>query len=446
MERFEENFGRYAYVNLPQIKDYLGINSNTKDASLSNVIFYATAAIEHYIGQEVIANNYTEVFDGGQSSVFVNRLPLNNVHEVAEYDGNSYELLQGPNSDGTMVDTENKDSKAVQNIGAVTLRNRIKKFGPTSAQFNGSNYLAVPDDDDFYFDTENFTIDLQARLAKLNTTQMLVTHFQNATNKWEFRFNANQGLQFRVVESGTETINVAHAATTGYVANTFQHFAVVRNGTSLKLYRNGVHIGSEGTIAKTVDVPNLTGNVEIGRSGSNTELFTGFIDELRISRSAQYTAAFDAPEFQHSTDDDTVLLLHFDGSEAGTGMPDDCATENGFSFTRDTGEITRDVGNLQSQGTYPTVRRDYPSLDLQQPPKFQPYPNAVKVKYNAGYKSTEVPYDLQLATLDYIKLLYKQDQDKRGFSFEGERQQKYALSSNIPPHIRRILDLYRIIR
>ena len=135
---------------------------------------------------------------------------------------------------------------------------------------------------------------------------------------------------------GTETINVAHAATTGYVANTFQHFAVVRNDTELKLYRNGTNVGATVTLAKTVDVPDLTGNVEIGRSGTNTEKFTGFMDEFRISRSAQYTANFDAPQFQHSTDDDTVLLIHFDGSEAGTAMEDDCATENSFSFTRDT--------------------------------------------------------------------------------------------------------------
>ena len=125
MERFEENYGRYTYVNLPQIKDYLGINSNTKDASLSNVINYATAAIEHYIGQEVIANNYSEIFDGGQSSVFVNRLPLNNVHAVAEFDGNSYEILQGPNSDGTMVDTESKDSKNITNVDVEYDNNRI---------------------------------------------------------------------------------------------------------------------------------------------------------------------------------------------------------------------------------------------------------------------------------------------------------------------------------
>jgi hypothetical protein len=44
-----------------------------------------------------------------------------------------------------------------------------------------------------------------------------------------------------------------------------------------------------------------------------------------------------------------------------------------------------------------------------------------------------------------IKLLYKQDQEKKGFSFEGERGEAYSLAGNFPPHIRRILDLYRII-
>jgi hypothetical protein len=47
--------------------------------------------------------------------------------------------------------------------------------------------------------------------------------------------------------------------------------------------------------------------------------------------------------------------------------------------------------------------------------------------------------------LDFIKLLYKQDQDKKGFSFEGEAGDKYPLAGSFPPHIKRILDMYRII-
>ena len=56
-----------------------------------------------------------------------------------------------------------------------------------------------------------------------------------------------------------------------------------------------------------------------------------------------------------------------------------------------------------------------------------------------------MPFDLKMATLDYIKILHKQDQDRSGFSFEGERADKYKLSADFPPHIRRVLELYRIV-
>ena len=64
VDRLEENLGKYPYVTLAQVKDYLSISSNTADARLSNVINYATGMVEHYIGQEVLANDYVEIFDG----------------------------------------------------------------------------------------------------------------------------------------------------------------------------------------------------------------------------------------------------------------------------------------------------------------------------------------------------------------------------------------------
>jgi hypothetical protein len=109
------------------------------------------------------------------------------------------------------------------------------------------------------------------------------------------------------------------------------------------------------------------------------------------------------------------------------------------------GEVTRDTGAVGVRGTYPTIRNSYPALTLSGPPGFSPFPSGVKVDYRAGYESNEIPQDIQLATLDMIKLIYKQDQEKKGFSFEGERGDNYPLAGNFPPHIRRILDLYRII-
>ena len=66
VDRLEENLGKYPFVTMEQVKDYLSISSNTADARLSNVINYATGMVEHYIGQEILANDYVEVFDGGK--------------------------------------------------------------------------------------------------------------------------------------------------------------------------------------------------------------------------------------------------------------------------------------------------------------------------------------------------------------------------------------------
>ena len=69
VDRLQENIGKYPYIDLAQVKDYLSISSTTQDARLANIINYATGVVEHYIGQEVLANDYVEVFDGGKSSV-----------------------------------------------------------------------------------------------------------------------------------------------------------------------------------------------------------------------------------------------------------------------------------------------------------------------------------------------------------------------------------------
>jgi hypothetical protein len=445
MEKFEENLGKYPYVTLAQVKDYLSISSNTHDGTLTNALNYATAVVEHYIGQQVLANDYFEVFDGGATAVYSSRLPLNNVYSVAEFNGTDYEFLANPTSTGLDVDTgPNKDNHIITNIGDVTKLKRIKKFGTTSANFDGSNYLAVKDQGDFYFDTEDFTIDVQVRMSSLSSTQTFINHNTDTNDFWEFRYNATEGLQFRAVEGGTETTNVADASVSGYTANTWTHVAVVRNGTSLALYRDGTSVGST-TVAKTVDIPDFTSNVEIGRNPSNANIFIGQMDEIRISRSAQYTGAFTAPTHQHATDDDTVLLIHCDGANSDVTFTDSSSTTNEFTFARDSGKITRNIGHVGITGHYPTVKNSYPSLTLGGPPKFNPYANALKIKYRAGYEDGDVPYDLQMATLDYIKIIHKQDQGTKSFSLEGERKTKEPLSGDFPPHIRRVLELYRIV-
>ena len=56
--------------------------------------------VEHYIGQEVLANDYVEVFDGGKTSVMISRLPLSNVYQVSEFNGTEDQILDDPSTIG----------------------------------------------------------------------------------------------------------------------------------------------------------------------------------------------------------------------------------------------------------------------------------------------------------------------------------------------------------
>lgn len=428
------SYGKYPYITLGQIKNYLNITSSNEDARLSNLISYACAAVENYIGFEVLSNNYSEVFDGGKASIFVSRIPLQQVYSVDEYDGSAYRRLSNPQTDGSSVTRVQTGSAILTTNGNPILKTRFKKFGDSSAYFNGStDYLSTSDSDNWYFGDSSFTIDMQIRANSYSSNQTFISQVSDDNNYWSLGYNTINGYTFLALSDGVEVSNVTHANNTGYVSNSFHHIEIVRNGTNFKLYRDGIEIGNQ--ITSNV-MPDINGPLEIGRQNITTDYnyFKGFIDETRISHIARHTDSFVAPSYQHSTDDSTVLLIHFDGPNDVQQFYDDHNTVEQFIFYPVTGEITRNVG--ENTGDY--------GLSIVGARTFKNYPRGVRVSYKAGYDLGSIPYDLSLATLDYVKMLHKDRQESQGFTFQGENIQDRALSSNFPPHIRRILDLYRI--
>jgi hypothetical protein len=105
--------------------------------------------------------------------------------------------------------------------------------------------------------------------------------------------------------------------------NSWSHVAVSRSGTSTRLFLNGVQQGSTYTDTRNyIQTP-----VTIGARFNNIQNFTGYIDELRISKGvARYTANFTAPTAPFTGDLSTVLLLHFDGTNNSTTILDDGIT------------------------------------------------------------------------------------------------------------------------
>jgi hypothetical protein len=441
-DRFEEDLGKHAYVTLAQIKDYLSISSNTQDARLSNIINYATGVIEHYIGQEILANNYVEIFDGGKSSVFVNRLPLNNVYQVTEFNGIEDVILSDCTTIGRPVNTAN-DDLTITFINDAHITSRIKRFGKSALELGISDYIySNIVTDQLRFEESDFTIEMFVRVDDATIQDnVLFAINTDSSNYLQFRLANQYGLAFEANIAGTPTtVQGANSSieTQQFAKRRWAHVAVSRDLENERLY---LHYNGNTVANAFYEVSNhtFTSNVQIGTT------FKGYIDEVRVSSKSLYNTNFIPPSYRFRPDNDTVLLIHFDEKDKAKAAKDVHAEPNEYMFSRDSGEVTRDVGAIGVRGTYPTIRNSYPALTLSGPPAFQPYPSGVKVEYRAGYELGSVPYDLQLATLDFIKLLYKQDQEKKGFSFEGERGDSFPLAGNFPPHIRRILDLYRII-
>lgn len=77
------------------------------------------------------------------------------------------------------------------------------------------------------------------------------------------------------------------------------------------------------------------------------------------------------------------------------------------------------------------------------PQGFLPYINGYKVTYFAGYET--VPQDLKLAVLDLVTYYRKNDasvHNNRTPGGGGSVQLEYIMNTNLPAHIKRVVDLY----
>ena len=73
-----------------------------------------------------------------------------------------------------------------------------------------------------------------------------------------------------------------------------------------------------------------------------------------------------------------MRIIHFDGKNDDTEAKDVHAAINEYGFSRDSGEVTRDTGDLGITGNYINNFKSHPALTLGGPPKFQPYPTRLK--------------------------------------------------------------------
>jgi hypothetical protein len=157
-----------------------------------------------------------------------------------------------------------------------------------SVFFDGSgDFLTLPANAAFNFGTGNFTVEFW--LYFQNSTGFQTIFDISYTTSPNLVFQASSGAM-AVYMNGASTVLAASAVSNG----TWNHFALVRSGTTVTLYLNGASVN---TATYSGNVGNSTSIVYVGGSlGGGGYYLNGYLSNVRVVKgTALYTAAFTPP-------------------------------------------------------------------------------------------------------------------------------------------------------
>ena len=248
-------------------------------------------------------------------------------------DSNTKLLLHFLGSGNTFVDSS-PTPKTITAYGDA--KQLSSPCGSGVAYFDGSgDYLSTPDHADFTFGTGNFTLAGAFYFLALPTNPCFISQNTGSgtTNKWGWDYYSGNIRFWNDIVGGAYT---EYAFAFIPSLNTWYYFQLIRNGTSLYFYVNGVQTGATANIG-TLSVANPTVNVIIGQNTEGTAYFNGYMSELQISTYARTPIS---PTTPFKPDPYTKLLLHFDGVGQAFYDSSDPPGDNGFPILPDGVTVT----------------------------------------------------------------------------------------------------------
>ena len=186
-------------------------------------------------------------------------------------------------------------------IGTAQLDTAQKKFGTASLLLDGdSDYVTLPDSDDWDFGSGDFTIDFQVRFNTVTGKDYyLINQYGIAGHRsWVIEIGfGNLYFSYSIDGSLVLSPSVAWVPST----STWYHIEIIRNGADLKFFVDGVQQGATQDMS-TITIFASDSVLQIGYY--TADYFDGWVDEIRISKGiARHTADFTAPTVQYAVAD-----------------------------------------------------------------------------------------------------------------------------------------------
>ena len=196
----------------------------------------------------------------------------------------------------TIYDVKGHPVISYGNTSIVAMQSR---FGGYSCYFDGTgDYLQIPYTSEFSFGAGSFTIELWFYVAaNVTSNKHLVARWVSGGSQlcWDIGLSNNNTIFYQVSTSGAyQAGNSIVSSANAFASGVWNHLAFVRNGDVFNLYINGISVATHSPGAITLIAG--TTPVFVGIDGDGAGPFTGYIDDLRITKGvARYTAAFTPP-------------------------------------------------------------------------------------------------------------------------------------------------------
>lgn len=288
-------------------------------------------------------------------------------------------LLHGDGSGTAFLDSSPYGHSLTPN-GDVGQSAAAAKFGTAGIALDGNgDFLSSPSSADWNFGLGDFTIDFWIQPSIMDDRRAVISDRRPGIGHhpgvWSLEFYT--GPNVLELHNGYVVIVAAGAA---LPANTWTHVAVIRASGMVSIYYNG---SLQNSAADGNDYNN-GGDLLVGRDVHElSDLdgdFSGFIDELRISKGvARWSAPFTPPSSPYAGDGPCIFDCNGNtipdecelaGSDCNTnGVPDECdiaadlSVTNGMTLwlradlgvTQETGGVTRWADQSGQGNDYLTV-------------------------------------------------------------------------------------------
>ena len=177
---------------------------------------------------------------------------------------------------------DNTGKNNLETIADCAINTTTKKYGTGSMEFDGTgDWLLARSNPNCSFETGDFTIEGWLYPTAVTGTDRVI---------WDTRASSGDlGMVLFITTTGTLSTYTSGAvrltSTSSLSANVWTHFALVRSSGTLAFYLNGTQ---SGTLPYTTAIT-CPGRVSIGVRFDDLAPYTGYIDDLRITKGVART-------------------------------------------------------------------------------------------------------------------------------------------------------------